>query len=547
MTETAVPEFEQEAIEILNQVSGVTNPQQWLLDIAGNPSATGVSVSTSTALGLPAVWNSVSRIAGDIGKLPVEIRRPTGDEYKTSKLIPRHPAAVVLNGPNERQTGQIFRETLMVNALIEGNGKAYIERNALGQPVELLLLPPAYTYTMMWEGEKWHILNLPQHYTGMLGSDYTEGNGGPPNGWYRIPDSEIFHIPGLSYDGLWGTDVLRNSRDTFGLDAAGQLSAAADFRNSGRPGLLLEAPRNAFSTAKAAKEWVDQFNDMHKGLDNTGRVGLIRDGMKAHTLSTSDVASTHLESRNFSREDVALLFGTEAVMGEGSAVYKDRQDRTLAYLQGCLSRWMARWNHEASRKLFSDRDRAAGVFLEFDTSAMISSDPNTLADYTGKLRQQGIVSVNEVRAMHKLNPVPGGDEVIAPEPEPTESPEVDQPSDEPEQKATAGEGVQSKIAKLAVNRVFRDLIATERKQVKAAAKHDDYWSRWEKIYYHLKERMTNACNELGIDPILAEDYCRDSQDALCELAGVSGPNLADNVSAAVEDWKDNAKRFSDEV
>ena len=40
----------------------------------------------------------------------------------------------------------------------------------------------------------------------------------------------------------------------------------------------------------------------------------------------------------------------------------------------------------------------------------MKGDPNSVADYTLKLAQQGIATVNELRGWHGLDPIEGGDD-----------------------------------------------------------------------------------------------------------------------------------------
>ena len=76
------------------------------------------------------------------------------------------------------------------------------------------------------------------------------------------------------------------------------------------------------------------------------------------------------------------------------------------------------------------------MHVRFNPTQLLTGDPNTLADYTGKLRQQGALSGNEVRAFHHLNPVDGLDDYSNPnistglENEPDEASPADEPDTE---------------------------------------------------------------------------------------------------------------------
>ena len=98
-----------------------------------------------------------------------------------------------------------------------------------------------------------------------------------------------------------------------------------------------------------------------------------------------------------------MLFGLSVDSG---TAYKSITERNTQYLNNCLNRWILKIEQEIRRKLFSDREKLAGVHsVELDHRRLVMGDPNTAADYTGKLRQQGAINGNEVREMHGLQPV----------------------------------------------------------------------------------------------------------------------------------------------
>jgi HK97 family phage portal protein len=211
-----------------------------------------------------------------------------------------------------------------------------------------------------------------------------------------------------SYNGVWGMHIIDIAKDVFGLTQAGQEGAAVTIANSGRPGMLLEAPNGMFRNAEDAKTFLDNFNEKHEGLDNTGKAGLLRDGMKATTLPVSNTDSQFLQQRAFQREEIALLFGLESIMGDDSGqTYKSISERNTAYINNCLARWFAKWTEEIERKLMPYGNLEA----VFDTRNLMKGDPNSVADYTLKLAQQGIATVNELRNWHSLDPIEGGDEL----------------------------------------------------------------------------------------------------------------------------------------
>ena len=170
--------------------------------------------------------------------------------------------------------------------------------------------------------------------------------------------------------------------------------------------MLLEAPNGMFRSAKDAKDFLDNFNSKHEGLENSGKAGLLRDGMKATVLPVSNTDSQFLQQRNFQREEIALLFGLESILGDTSGqTYRSISERNTAYINNCLSRWFAKWTEEIENKLMPYGNLEA----TFNTRKLMQGDPNSVADYALKVSQTGAATVNEVREIIDLDPVEDGD------------------------------------------------------------------------------------------------------------------------------------------
>lgn len=380
------------------------NPASWLVEFFnGEKSRTGIKVNTKTALGLAAVIYAVNKISGHISQLPFNVYEETADGNR--ELKSQNPAYRLLNvSPNQAMTAFTLREIMMVHALISGNGRAYIARNNLGTPVELIPILPENCQTMLVDGEKWHLVTAHEGTTqNTLPLKLRQGE------YYKIPDRDVLHIMNTSLNGVWGMHVVEIAKDVFGLAQGGQEAAATTLANSGRPGLLLEAPTGMFRSAKDAQEFLDNFNSKHEGISNTGRAGLLRDGMKATALPVSAADAQFLQQRSFQREEIALLFGLESILGDNTGqTYRSISERNTAYVNNCLQRWMCKWEEEVMAKLISP---ARPLEVEFDTTPLLKGDPNSLADYTMKMQQHGVLTINEIRQLHGFAPVEDGDKL----------------------------------------------------------------------------------------------------------------------------------------
>lgn len=388
--------------QMFNMTSGIKNPANWLTQyFGGTQSSAGINVTLEAALGVPEIWNAVSKISGHLSTLPLELHEMTPEGQKN--IVHSDKGSKVWSAPNEIQTNQVCVEKIMVDALLLGNGRLFIERNTMGQVTRLIPLQAENTQTVMVEGQRWHCVSINSGTEqGQLTNTNEQGT------LYKIPDADVFYIMGLTRNGYWGENLLSIFKDTIGLAIAGGESAGTIFQNSGRPGLLLEAPTGAFGTNDDAQAFLEAFNAAHTGLDNQGKTGLLRNGMKAMPMSYPTMDQSHIGMRQFQRESAALMFLLESVIGDsGGSVYKSITERQSVYLTNCLNRWITKFEQEADKKLMSVRNARSGYYkYKMDISPLFANDRDGLALYTSSLRQQGVLSGNEVREMHGYGPVP---------------------------------------------------------------------------------------------------------------------------------------------
>jgi len=391
--------------------SGVKNPAAWLLQSLGlsNESAAGIPVTAESILGIPEVWMAVSKISGHLAQMPIECKQWQGD-FSYTERVAQDAGQSVLKNPSEYFTKATLIEKWVVDALIYGNGRLYIERGANGQPKGLYPLQAANCTTVVSDGERWHTVTVDTGSTVKpLKSEPTTST------MYRIKDEDILYLMGLTRNGWWGENPIDLLRDAFGLAIAGQEASGSTFRNAGRPGLLLEAPRGAFRTAKEAQEFLSSFNSAHEGLDKQGKTGMIREGMKAQVLPNDTNTTGYVHQRQFQRESMAMIFLLESVFGDNTgSTYKSVTERNAAYVTNCLGRWINKIEDECSAKLLSERQKKVKTYCyKMDTGCMFKHDKQAIAQYTSSLFQQGAVTPNEIRELHGLPPHEGGDKLPA--------------------------------------------------------------------------------------------------------------------------------------
>ncbi len=231
-----------------------------------------------------------------------------------------------------------------------------------------------------------------------------------------IPDADVLHIKGISFDGIDGKGSIPTHKRTLRIAIDSERSLENQLSKGFAGSILLEAPAGAFADEQDAKRFVEAFKAHHNGSEKAGQIGLLREGIKANVISMSSVDMQMIEQRAFSRQDIALLFGLESILGDNASVsYNSLEQKKLAYLLDTLMRWLVKWEQELDYKLLSDAEKQADShYFKFTDRALLRADSQTQSQILSTYITARVISPNEARAMLDLNPYEGGDEYANP-------------------------------------------------------------------------------------------------------------------------------------
>ena len=116
-----------------------------------------------------------------------------------------------------------------------------------------------------------------------------------------------------------------------------------------------------------------------------------------------------IESRKFSRTDIAMFFGvpphmigdTEKSTSWGSGI----EQQSIGFVTYTLEDHLTTWEETANRDLITD----SSIYARFNRRALVRGDIKTRTEHYVKMLQWGVYSPNEVRAREDENPRADGD------------------------------------------------------------------------------------------------------------------------------------------
>jgi HK97 family phage portal protein len=497
-------------------------------------------VTPRRAIEYAPVWYAVNKIAGHFSQLPINCHRRLERGSTVERSHPGHK--LVHTRPNEYQTAPEWKMFGAPSLLLYGNWRCLIVREG-SRPVGLYPLLPDRSGSEWYEGKRYHGTVLCKHepLAKLLG--VTEDS---QTVWF--PDEDVFFVHGLSFNGLAGLNasaVMSNSLDA-GLSAEDQVRNLAKKGFSGS--LILEAPGGMFRNEEEAKKFLSMFREAHDGAENTGKTAMLREGIKANMVSMSGKDSQWIEQRLFQRQEAAMWFCLEEILGDDSSVsYNSLAEKHLAYLTNCLNRWLVHIEAACNRSLLTERQLTSEThYFKFNTNALMRMDPLKQAEYLTKLIAATVMSPNEAREKLEMNPYEGGDEYKNPAITVTEP--VDEPEDVPDNPEPDDDSEPDARQKMAIVSRLRPLLAIEQQRVAAAMKTKSPVAAVERFYAKWQDTLSDVCEQLGGTPYAAAEHCRQSQDALIEMMGRTAVKaLPDAVGELTAAWGERVEELADNI
>lgn len=366
----------------------LADPSGW----PGLDSDLGEGVTESSVLNLSAAWACLNLLVGTVGSLPLMVYRdrPGGGR----EVAKDHPLYRLLHeSPNAEQTTLDFLEQLCLSIELRGNG--YAEKDFIGS--KLVALTPVHPDVMTVR---------------RASSGHLEYRWRGQDGRYRSGSSaDILHIRGFGGDPLGGLSTLTHARKSFGLAASVNQAALRTFVNGLRPSGVLKFDKVMSPEKRAELEQL--LAEKFMGAMNAGRPMVLEAGGTWEQLTFNPEEAQMLESRAFSVEEIARLFGVPPHMightAGNTKLGSSIADMTEGFSKFSLRRRLRRIELALMKQLLTAADIAAGIIIEFNLEGLLRGASDARARFYQLMLAAGVMTINEVRALENLPPVPGGD------------------------------------------------------------------------------------------------------------------------------------------
>lgn len=368
----------------------IANPSDPYANFLGGGSTyTGKIVTEETALTYSAVWACVRILSEGVSSLPLHLykRLDKGKERANNHTL----YSLLAASPNPEMTAFNFRETLQGHLATWGNAYAEIEYDMAGRVKGLWPLRPDKTLKERnKETKKIQYRVLVE------------------NEQLILPSERVLHIPGFGYDGLIGYSPIRLFRETIGTGMAVEEYGARFFGNGAKPGGILEHPGQLSETIQ--DNLVNSWNKMHQGLSNAHRIAILEEGMTYKQIGIPPEDAQFLETRKFNITEIARVYNVppHKIGDLEKATFSNIEQQSIEFVIHTLRPWLLRWEQNLNLQLLRDSEKKS-LYTEFLIDGLLRGDSKSRNESYAIGRQNGWLSVNDIREMENMNPVPDGD------------------------------------------------------------------------------------------------------------------------------------------
>lgn len=359
------------------------------------PTVVGENVTPESALRCSPAFACIRIIAETLAQLPVHLYRRNGDDRERATDHPVY--RLVAKTANPWTPASEFRLIVGTHFATNGNGYAFVNRDAGGQAVELIPLDSRLVSV------KQDPLTLEPVYT-VTAAD------GQARDYSR---RDIFHVRGVGLDVYKGASTVTLAREAIGLSATLEKHCAGLFGRGAKPsGLLKHKGKLGDDLIRRLRA---SFNQWYVGGASAGRTMILEDGTEFVQLQLSSVDSQTLEMRRHQIAEISRFWRIPLHMLNelDRATHNNAEAMGQQFLTFCILPILKLWCDALALSLLTEDERET-LYFEFLVDDIARADIAARFEAYSKAINAGVLNPNEARGMENRPPYQGGETFMRP-------------------------------------------------------------------------------------------------------------------------------------
>ena len=361
----------------------------------------GERVDEKSALQIATVYACVRLLTETIAGLPLHLYRYTDSVGTGKERASDHPLYRILyRQPNTEMTSFSFWETMTTYLLLWGNAYAQIIRDGKNRILGLYpLLPENVEVDRNDRGEIYYIYH-----------SFTDEVPGEHNRDIYFRYDEVFHVPGLGFNGLTGFSPIAMMKNALGTTLAVEKYGSSFFKNGAQPSGVLEHPGVLKDPAKIRENW----SAVYGGANNAHKVAVLEEGMQYKAISLPPEDSQFLSTRQFSVEEICRIFRVppHLVQDLEHATFSNIEHQSIDFVVHTLTPWLVRFEQAIVKDLLLPEEQDV-YFPKFNVDGLLRGDYQSRMQGYATGSSNGFLSPNDCRRLENMDLIPtekGGDD-----------------------------------------------------------------------------------------------------------------------------------------
>lgn len=361
----------------------------------------GENVDEKSAMQIATVYACVRLLAETVAGLPLHLYRMTDASGNAKERATDHPLYKLLyRQPNPEMTSFSFRETMMTHLLLWGNAYAQIIRDGKNGILGLYpLFPDNVEVDRDEHGEIYYIYHA-----------YTDEVPGKQNQDVYFRYDEVFHVPGLGFNGLVGFSPIAMMKNSLGTTLAVEKYGSAFFKNGAQPSGVLEHPGVLKNPEKIRENWTQVYG----GPGNAHRVAVLEEGMQYKAISLPPEDSQFLSTRQFGVNEICRIFRVPPHMVQDleHATFSNIEHQSIDFVVHTLTPWLVRFEQAIIKDLLLEEEQDT-YFPKFNVDGLLRGDYQSRMQGYATGISNGFLSPNDIRRLENMDLIPaekGGDD-----------------------------------------------------------------------------------------------------------------------------------------
>lgn len=362
----------------------------------GGPTASGVSVSSDTAMRQATVYSCVNALSKHIGTLPCNYMMVDG--RNRVKATDEDLYYLLHDQPNEWMSAPEFWGMCVNHLSLRGNFFALKNRGlSLTGPVrELIPLAPGIVQEVK-QDEKYQLTYILRY---------------PDSGTLvEVPQDQIMHVRGMVLDGYMGVNPIQYIRESIALGLASEEFGARYFGSGTHPGMVVEHPSKL--SPEGHSNLQSALTESYSGLGRSHRLMLLQEGMKYQKVVIDPKDAQFIELRKYQKSEIVDIFFSMPLTilssEDKTPTYASAEQFGISYVVYALMPLIV-WIEKAILRDLVPDDKKRTHFAKFVAQGLQRGSFKEQMESFAVAIDKEIMNPNECRELLEMNPyLPDGD------------------------------------------------------------------------------------------------------------------------------------------